>query len=149
MPLLAISLLNTVHYKRCRQIQLKYFTYILNIKVGSFMARRKKQWRIYYHSLWGQLSTTAVKLLKQTNCQLRVAVDHSQLRTMASEMVDPIDWPLPPTLYSAVPPERHLLGANADHKSQVQSVERERVTFGTLGHRIAYAATQGSKINIR
>ena len=26
---------------------------------------------------------------------------------MASETVDPIDWPLPPALHRAVPPERH------------------------------------------
>ena len=39
---------------------------------------------------------------KQPSKQLLVVVDHSQLRTMASEMVDPIDWPLRPhTQYRA------------------------------------------------
>ena len=52
---------------------------------------------------------------------------------MASETVGPIDWLLPPTHYRAVPPERHLHGANAGHKSQISSVGRERVNFGTLG----------------
>ena len=36
------------------------------------------------------------------NWQLLVAVDHNQLRTMASE-IDPIDWPLPRTLIGRTP----------------------------------------------
>ena len=38
------------------------------------------------------------KLLKQSIGQLLVAADHNQLRTMASETVDTIDWPLLRTL---------------------------------------------------
>ena len=48
-----------------------------------------------------------VMLPKYPNGRLPVTVDLSQLRTMASETVDPIDWPLPPALHRAVPPERH------------------------------------------
>ena len=57
--------------------------------------RGASQWRIYNHRKWGQLSTTCSNLLKQPNGELVVAVDHNQLRTlrtMVSEMVDPIDW---------------------------------------------------------
>ena len=61
------------------------------------------QWRIYYHGMWGQLSTTCSNLLMQPNGELIVAVDHSQLRTMASNMVDPIDWSQPPTLMGSTP----------------------------------------------
>ena len=39
--------------------------------------------------------------------ELLVAVDHNQLRTMASETVDPINWSHPSPSW-AVPPERHL-----------------------------------------
>ena len=47
-----------------------------------------------------------------------VAVDHNQLRTMALETVDPIDWShIPPS--GAVPSELHVLhGVNAAYKSQ-------------------------------
>ena len=38
-----------------------------------------------------------------------MAVNHNQLRTMASETVDPIDWLHPPPLHRAVPPELHVL----------------------------------------
>ena len=63
---------------------------------------------------------------------------------MASETVDPIDCLLPPP-FSGQYPESHLHGANAGYKSQVKSMGRERVTFKTLGHRIAYAAIQGER----
>ena len=36
--------------------------------------------------------TTCSNVLKQPNGELLVAVNHNQLRTMASETVDPIDW---------------------------------------------------------
>ena len=49
----------------------------------------------YCHRIWVQLSTTCSNLLKQPNGELLVAVDHNQLRTMASETVDPIDWQHP------------------------------------------------------
>ena len=81
---------------------------------------------------WGQLSTTCSDLLKQPNWQFLVAVDHSQLRTMASETEDSIDWRVPPkylslytldaqTLYRAVPPKRHLHGLNTRYKAKVHS----------------------------
>ena len=44
----------------------------------------------------GQLSTTFSNALKQPTGELIVAVNHNQLRTMASETVDPIDWSHPP-----------------------------------------------------
>ena len=46
--------------------------------------------------MWGQLSTTYSNLLKSPNGEFLVAVDHNQLRTMASETVSPIDWSQPP-----------------------------------------------------
>ena len=66
------------------------------------------QWRIYYHRMWGQLSTTFSNLLKQPNGELLVAVDHNQLRTIASETVSPIDWLHPPSSW-AVPPDLQVL----------------------------------------
>ena len=56
---------------------------------------RSLQWRIYYHRMWGQLSTTFSNLLKEPNGELLVAVSHNQLQIMASETVDPIDWSHP------------------------------------------------------
>ena len=50
------------------------------------------QWRIYYHRMRGQLSTTCSNILKYPNEELLVAVDHNQQQTLASETVDPIDW---------------------------------------------------------
>ena len=47
------------------------------------------EWGVNYQLL-------AVMLLKQPNCELLVAVDHSQLRTIVSETIDSIDWPLQP-----------------------------------------------------
>ena len=47
-------------------------------------------------------------LPKYHNEQLPVADNHSQLRKMTSEVVDPIDWLLSPTLYRDVPIERHF-----------------------------------------
>ena len=61
--------------------------------------------------MWGQLSTTCSIMLKQPNTELLVAVDHNQLRTMASETVDPIDWSHPPPSW-AVPPECLLCSIN-------------------------------------
>ena len=69
------------------------------------------QWRIYYHRMWGQLSTTCSNVLKHPNGELLVAVNHNQLWTMVSEMVDPIDWLHPPPSWT-IPPERHVLSIN-------------------------------------
>ena len=59
----------------------------------------------------GQLSTTCSNVLKQPNGELLVTVNHNQLRTMVSEMVDPIDWSHPPPSW-AEPPECHLHSIN-------------------------------------
>ena len=40
------------------------------------------QWRIYYHRICVQLSTTYSNVLKQPNGEVLVAVNNSQLRTM-------------------------------------------------------------------
>ena len=45
----------------------------------------------------------SVSVLKSSDGQLLVAVDPSQLRTMAPETLDLIHWPVPYTLYSSVP----------------------------------------------
>ena len=76
------------------------------------------QLRIYYSKMQDQLSTTCSNILKQHNWELLVAVDDNQLRTMASETVDPINWSHPPPSW-AVPPELHVMhGVNAAYKSQ-------------------------------
>ena len=55
------------------------------------------QWRIDNHCSWGQLlSTTCIDAAEVAYGQLIIAVDHSQLRKMAPETIDSIDWPLPP-----------------------------------------------------
>ena len=61
--------------------------------------------------MWVQLSTTCSNVLKQPNGKLLVAVNHNQLRIMASETVDPIDWSHPPPSW-AVPPERLVHSIN-------------------------------------
>ena len=79
------------------------------------------QWKIYYHRMWGQLSTTCSNVLKQPNGELLVAVNHNQVRTMASETVDPIDWSYSPPSW-AVPPERlvHSINQCTQRDSNVQ-----------------------------
>ena len=65
---------------------------------------------------------------------------------MASETVDPIDWPLLPTLHRAVTPELHVLhGVNAGYKSHdlVQPLGHEHESFSMPDQRTACAATQG------
>ena len=93
------------------------------------------QWRIYYHRIWDQLSTTCSDVLKQPNWELLVAVNHNQLRTMVSETVDSIDWshPLPSW---AVPPERHVHSINQCNLSGTGTCNRSM-----RGNHLAYAAT--------
>ena len=74
-------------------ITLKYVSIILK---GKVLWSGASQWRIYYHWMWGQLSTTCNNVLKYPTGELLVAVDHKQLGTTASETVDPIDWSNPP-----------------------------------------------------
>ena len=44
----------------------------------------------------GSIINQLQQLQKQPNGELQVAVNHNQLRTMASETVDPINWSNPP-----------------------------------------------------
>ena len=67
-----------------------------------------------------------------------LVVNHNQLRTMASETVDPIDWSHPPPLW-AVPPERHVPSINQCNLSETRTCNRSM-----RGNHLAYAATQGT-----
>ena len=79
-------------------------------------------------------------LRKKFNGQLPVTVEHIQLRTMASETVDLIDWPLPPSFTGQYPLSSTCTCKCAlQYKSAVSKNDPE--TFGTLVHRIVYAAT--------
>ena len=62
---------------------------------------RSSQRKIYDHHLWSSLSSTSSNAAVVANGQLLVTVDHNQIRRMASETVDPIDRPLPSTIYRA------------------------------------------------
>ena len=76
-----------------------------------------------------------------------LAVDHNQLRKMAPETVEPIDWSHPPPSW-AMPPELHVLhGVNAAYKSQdlLQKPGHEHETTGMPDHRSIIAATQDIK----
>ena len=105
-------------------------------KVKSSMAR-SPQWKIYYHRMWGQLSTTCSNVLKQPNGELLVAVNHNQLQTMASETVDPIDWSHPPPSW-AVAPERLVHSINQCKLSGIRTCNSSM-----RSNHLAYAATQG------
>ena len=59
----------------------------------------------------GSIINTCSNVLKQHNGELLVAVNHNQLRTMASETVDPIDWSHSPPSWAA-PPELHVHSIN-------------------------------------
>ena len=91
--------------------------------------------------MWVQLSTTFSNVLKQPNGDLLVAVNHNQIRTMASEAVDPINWshPLPSW---AVPPERLVHSINQCNLSGNRTYNRRM-----RGNHLAYAATQGIRIS--
>ena len=71
---------------------------------------------------WVQLSTTCSYVLKQPNGELLVAVNHNQLRTVASETVDPIDWSHPPPSWT-VPPERHVQSSNQCNLSGTRTMQ--------------------------
>ena len=85
----------------------------------------------------------AVMQLKQPNGQLNVTVDHSQLWPMAWRLyytIDRIAWPLPPTLYRALPPNRHLHVENA--LLNQQCTKRDAIYgFMNTSHSIAYWGT--------
>ena len=76
-------------------------------------------------------------VLKHPNGELLVAVNHNQLRTMASETVDPIEWSHPPPTW-AVPPERLVHSIN-----QCNLSGNRTCNFSMRGNHLAYAATQG------
>ena len=71
--------------------------------------------------MWVQLPTTCSNLLKQPNEELLVAVNHNQLRTMASETVDTIDWSHPHPAQGSAPWAPCIAHCNvgwaANHKS--------------------------------
>ena len=81
----------------------------------------------------GQLSTTCSNVLKQPNGELLVAVNHNQLRTMASKTVDPIDWWHPSPSW-AVPPERLVHIINQCNLSGNRTCNRSM-----RGNHLAYA----------
>ena len=112
------------------------FRYYIPIKVKSSMARSLPVENLLPQNV-GQLSTTCRNVLKRPNGELLVAGNHNQLRTMASETVDPIDWSHPP-LSLAVPPERHVHGINQCNLSWTRTCNRSM-----QGNHLAYAATQG------
>ena len=79
-----------------------------------------------------QLSTTCSNVLKQPTGELLVAVNHNQLRTMASETVDPIDWSQPPPS-RAVHPERRVHSINQCNLSGNRTCNRSM-----RGNHLAY-----------
>ena len=91
----------------------------------------------------GQLSTTCSNVLKQPNGKLLVAVNHNQLRTTASETVDPIDWSHSPPSW-VVPPERLVHSINQYNLGVTRTCKGSR-----RGNHLAYAATQGTIIIIK
>ena len=87
----------------------------------------------------GSITNHCSNLLKQQNGELQVAVDHNQLRTMASETVDPIDWSHTSPSW-AVPPERLLHSIN---RCSLSSTGIRSCNFSMRGNHLAYAATKG------
>ena len=98
------------------------------------------QWRIYYHRMWGQLSTTCSNVLKQPNLELLGAVNHNQLWTMVSETVGPIDWLHPPPSW-AVPPECLVHSINQCNLNGNWTCYRSM-----RGNHLAYVATWGMNV---
>ena len=74
--------------------------------------------------------------------ELLVAVDHNQLRTMASETVDPIDWSHPTPSW-VVPPERLVYSINRCSTATAGIRSCNHATFSMRGNHFAYAANQG------
>ena len=82
---------------------------------------------------------------EEAQWELLVAVYHNQLRTMASETVDLIDWSHRPHAW-AVPPELHVLhGVNAAYKSQdlLHQPGLKHASTGMPDQRTTCEATQG------
>ena len=86
------------------------------MKVKSSMARSFPVENLLPQNVVFNYQQLAVMLLKKPNGELPVAVDPSQLRTMASETVV---LRFLPTQHNAITPELHVLhGVNAVYKSQ-------------------------------
>ena len=83
------------------------------------------------------INYTYSNVLKQPNGELPVAVNYNQRRTVASEMVDTIDWSHPPHSW-AVPPERLVHSINQCNLSGNRTCNRRM-----RGNQLAYAVTQG------
>ena len=104
---------------------------------------KRKKGKVFYgqENLLPQNAVSIInylqELLKQPNGELLVAVNHNQLRTMASETVDPIDWSHPPPSW-AVPPEGLVQSINQCNLSGTRTCNRSM----RVNH-LAYAATQG------
>ena len=104
------------------------------------------QSRIYYHGMCGQLSTTCSNACEVAKLG---APSCSRPQPATENGVRAIDWPLPPTLYWAVPLAlRALHDANTGNKSQhlLLRLRSEHAAFGMTGQLTAYAATQGIKL---
>ena len=76
----------------------------------------------------------------------QVAVNHNQLRTMASETVDPIDWLHPPPYTGQGPLSSTYCtlqcGLGCKSQDLLHWASHERGTFGIPDQRTACAATQ-------
>ena len=103
------------------------------------------QWRIYYHRMWGQLSTTCSNIL---NSKLQsTTTSYGQCRQRWQIQLTG-RTPLPSW---AVPTELHLLhGANVAYKSEdlLQQPGLEHAFTGMPDQRTACAATQGIQPNL-
>ena len=90
--------------------------------------------------MWGQLSTASRNLLKWPNGEILIEVDHNQLRTMASETLDPIDWSHPPTLMGSTP-ERLVYSINrcSSNTARIRSCNLQQARQPLR----LYAASQG------
>ena len=85
-----------------------------------------------YHWLWGQLSTTFSNATEVSQWSTPSCSQHNQLRTIASETVDPIYWPLPPTLMGSTP-----FATRAQYNISVHPLPRiDPATFSMLGNRL-------------
>ena len=92
--------------------------------------------RIYYHRMWGQLSTNCSNATEVAQYD---APSRSRPQTATGYSVRDgasIDLPLPHTQHRAVPPELLVFnGVNAGYKSQylLQQMGRELVCLGMIG----------------
>ena len=67
----------------------------VNYQLLAVMLQKKPYVQLPVPVDYSQLMTMASEMVDEIDWA--VAVDHSQLRIMASETVDPIDWSLPPS----------------------------------------------------